>query len=168
MSDNQITQGRASKVNYRVWRNVSPVERAERLQAAISRVVNDESTEVIAADMGITRTALNMAFLEYAPGEWQQAQVARALTRLEVAQAKRDGMEAGTTRCDMVTLTLARDSEKSAQWQLERLCRRLFGQDVPISSGGAVTVNIGIRRGETVDAVTVEPSQSDVTRALTR
>lgn len=131
---------------YRVWRDVAPEVRAERLQTAIARVVDDESTADIAKDMGISRSALNMAFLEYAPTEWTHAQVARSVSYLEEAEKTRKQMESGEIECSKNMLTLARDKEKSAQWKLERLCRRLFGQDAPPQSSSGVTINIGIQR----------------------
>ena len=147
---------------YRTWRNVAPEIRTERLQTAIDRFVNDERTEDIANDMGMSRSALNMAFLEYAQADWQKAQVAKAVTALDMAQDRRDKMERGEIDCDANSLTLARDNEKSAQWKLERLCRRLFGQDAPPSSTSGVTINIGIQRDAAQQTVIdVEPRKID-------
>lgn len=126
---------------YRVWLDVPAEVRAAKLQAVIARVINDEKLADIAKDLGLSRSALNMALLEYSQEDWQKAQVARAVTELEQAQDERESAP------DMLTLVRARDREKSAQWKLERLMRRLFGQDAPAQSQ-AVQININLRRAD--------------------
>jgi monoamine oxidase len=143
-----LTEGKNKA--YRVWRGIDPKERAERLLQVISRVVNDEKTADIAKDLGISRSALNMALLEYCEEDWKRAQVARALTRAEKAQDLREKMENGEIAPDLTLLTLARDAEKSAQWQLERLLNRLFGQKQDVGSSSPVQINIGITRDAAV------------------
>jgi hypothetical protein len=108
---------------YRVWRSVPEAERNERLQGVITRFVNDEKLADIAKDIGLSHSALCMALLEYAEDDWKRAQVARAITRLEKSRTARD------EAADMLNLVRARDDEKSAQWELERLLRRLYGQE---------------------------------------
>jgi DNA-binding MarR family transcriptional regulator len=150
-----LTEGKNKA--YRVWRGIEPKARAEKLLEVITRVVNDEKTADIAKDLGISRSALNMALLEYCEEDWRRAQIARALTRTEKAQDLREKMENGEIPADIALLTLARDSEKSAQWQLERLLNRLFGQKQDVGSGSQVQINIGIRRNDAV-----QPLQSNV------
>jgi hypothetical protein len=123
---------------YRVWRDLAPEVRSERLQNVIARVVNDEKLVDIAKDFGLSRSALNMALLEYAEADWQRAQVARALSELEQATDERE------TAADALTLARARDREKSAQWKLERLLRRLFGQEAQINVA-QIAVQIGVQ-----------------------
>lgn len=144
---------------YRVWRNVPQEERSHRLQAVIGRVVNDEKLADIAKDIGLSRSALNMALLEYAEDDWKKAQVARAITRLERARDIRGEMLDGKRETEIGSLTLARDEEKSAQWELEKLMRRLFGQD-QAQQVSQVTIQIADLRGlGATNAVvrTVEP-----------
>jgi hypothetical protein len=117
---------------YRVWRNVSAEARQERLASVIERFVNDEKLADIALSLGISHSALNMALLEYAEDDWRRAQVARALTRLELATDERERAS------DVLSLARARDAEKSAQWQLERLLRRLYGQEQQQSASQVV------------------------------
>lgn len=124
--------------NYRVWRNVPTEERHERLQAIITRFVDGERLIDIAPSYGVSHAAICMALLEYAEDDWKRAQVAKALAELENTIDQRN--EAS----DALKLARARDAEKSAQWKLERLCRRLFGQDAPESAGRVhISINLG-------------------------
>lgn len=156
---------------YRVWRNITPEERKERLQEVIRRVVNDERTEVIAKDMGLSRSALNMALLEYAEEDWKRAQVARAQSRFDRARDIRERMLAlhkldateedvkNGIACTTEMLTLARDEEKSAQWELERLCRRIYGQDAPPAQSG-LTINLNLGGNGAVQSAKVIENDS--------
>ena len=129
---------------YRVWRNVSPEERTEKLQAVIARVVNDESIKDIAESMGMSRSALNMALLEYAEDDWRRAQVARALTRLDRARGLREELWNNKGERTNEALTLARDEEKSAQWELERLLSRLYGTKQEVTHNHQVAADAGL------------------------
>lgn len=119
---------------YRVWRNVAEAERQERLRTVIERFINDEKLADIAQSLNISHSALNMALLEYAEDDWRRAQIARALTKLELATDEREQAS------DVLSLARARDAEKSAQWQLERLLRRLYGQEAPASTAQVVVM----------------------------
>ena len=44
-----------------------------------------------------------------------------------------------------VDLARARESLRSAQWDLERVCRRIYGQDAPPNAAQAVQININLR-----------------------
>jgi hypothetical protein len=92
-------------------------------KAILLRYLSDESTEVIAADYGVTRQALSQFLLRHAEDDWKEAQVARAIARKEKAE---DDLE---TAADPLALAKARELLKAAQWDLERVCRRIYGQD---------------------------------------
>jgi hypothetical protein len=53
-------------------------------------------------------------------------------------------------------LARAREQLRGAQWDLERVCRRIYGQDVA-QVAQAVQVNINLRRESATDAVQHEP-----------
>jgi len=105
----------------------------------LQRYLSDESTKDIAASYGITRQALGQFLLKHAEEEWKDAQVARALARKE--QAEDEIERAG----DALSLARARELLKAAQWDLERVCRRIYGQDAP-TAAQAVQVIINLRR----------------------
>lgn len=88
----------------------------------LARYLGDERTADIAASFNVTRPALNMWLLEHAEDGWRKAQVARAVSRKESAE---DEIEKAD---DPLTLARAREKLRGAQWELERLYSRLFGQ----------------------------------------
>lgn len=116
-------------------------KRKELLQYVLSRAMEDMKLKDVAAELGVARTSLNQALLKYCEEDWKEAQVARALVNIEDAE---DGLESAT---DMLAVARARERLKSAQWHLEKLHRRLFGQDSPHALGsGTVHIHIGINR----------------------
>ena len=102
----------------------------------IERCLNGEYPKDIAPELGISRQALNDILLTYAEDEWKRCQVTRALTAKEKAE---DDLEAAD---DALALARARERLKAAQWDLERVCRRIYGQD------HGVTINIDSDWGE--------------------
>jgi hypothetical protein len=73
--------------------------------------------------------------------EWKSAQVGAAIERLEKAKALMDSAQS------MQDIAQARESARLAQWDLERVCRRIYGTDAPPQLGqGVVQINIGISR----------------------
>jgi hypothetical protein len=57
-------------------------------------------------------------------------------------------------------LARARELLKAAQWDLEKVCRRIYGQDVQADQLGKVNIvlNIGQQRSEPLDVVGEEIS----------
>jgi transposase-like protein len=120
------------------------------------RALNGERQADIAKDIGVHQTALSQALLKHCEEEWKDVQVARAWANVEDAEQELE------IAPDMTTIARARERLKSAQWQLERLHRRLFGQEAPAHLGsGTVHINIGINRGtpdvHVVDSIDVTP-----------
>ena len=110
----------------------------------LKRYLSDESTKAIAASYGVTRQALGQYLLKNAEQEWRDAQVARAIARKESAE---DDLE---TAHDALSLARARERLRAAQWDLERVCRRIYGQDAPVTAQ-AVQININLRRDAQTD-----------------
>jgi hypothetical protein len=102
----------------------------------ITRYLSDEKTKDIAASYGVDRSALNYFLLRACEADWKDAQSARAITQLE--QAKEE-LEAAA---DAFTLARARERLRSAQWDLERLLSRLFGQKQEVSHTVAPVLHI--------------------------
>lgn len=121
-------------------------KRKELIESVLHRALNDEKLADIAKDIGVSRSGINQALLKYSEEEWKSVQSARALTELQSAEQELE------TAPDMLTVSRARERLRSAQWQLERLHRRLFGQqDQAVSGGSAVQINIGIVRRSGTD-----------------
>lgn len=88
----------------------------------LQRYFSDESTNDIAASYGVTRQALSYFLLKHAEEDWRAAQVSRAIARKEKAE---DDLKDAR---DPVCLARAREELRGAQWELERLYSRVFGQ----------------------------------------
>ena len=52
------------------------------------------------------------------------------------------------TASDALSLARARERVRAAQWELERTCRRIYGQDQPPAGVNAVQININLRRDQ--------------------
>jgi hypothetical protein len=122
----------------------------------LTRVLAEESTKDIAASYGVTRSALNQWLLANAEEDWKTVQVIRAHKRKEEAQDEID------TATDALSLARAREKLKAAQWDLERVCRRIYGQDVTPDQLGrvSITLNIGGDNATTHRTIDVSPDKS--------
>lgn len=105
----------------------------------LDRYLGEENSVEIAKSLGVTKAALSYFMLKYAEDQWKDAQLVKALIRKEAAETKLE------TADNQLELTRAREMLKSAQWDLERVCRRIYGQDQPATSQ-AVQINISLRR----------------------
>ena len=126
--------------------------KAASVTEVINRVLIEESTKDIAASYGVTRSALNKWLLNSDEEQWKAAQFIRAFKRKEEAE---DAMEAAH---DALSLARAEKLLRAAQWDLERVCRRIYGQDAPPAGANAVQININLR-GKPQDVV-VEADKS--------
>ena len=123
-----------------------------------------KKTEEIAERYGVTRQGLGYWLRNNAENQWKEAQVTLAIERKEKAEdefkAIRDEVDgADKDQRDrlQLRLSLARESLKAAQWDLERVCRRIYGDD-------KVALNINGQAGMTVQLVsfTTSPSSQPV------
>lgn len=137
----------------------------------ISRILNDESTKDIATSLGVSRRGLNDWLLKHCEDDWKSAQIAKALTRKEQAEDDLERVSGETmsgkqgegdaevmlTREDApmqsVKLRAAEIRLKAAQWDLERILKRIYGQEQN-NNQSPVVINIGIKRGQTIDVST--------------
>jgi predicted DNA-binding protein YlxM (UPF0122 family) len=131
-----------------------PALRGADPKTILARYLSDESTKDIAKDFGVSRQALGQFLLKHAETEWKEAQVARAIARKEQAEDDMEGIASRIEGADKeerdrltLTLSLARERLKAAQWDLERVCRRIYGQDVTPDQLGrvSITLNIGVQ-----------------------
>jgi predicted DNA-binding protein YlxM (UPF0122 family) len=146
-----------------------PALRDQDPKTILARYLSDESTKDIAASYGVTRQALGQYLLKHTEAEWKDAQVARAIARKEQAE---DNLETIGTKIetadkeqrDRLTLSLAhaRETLKAAQWDLERVCRRIYGQDVSPDQLGriSITLNIGEKLDTPFHTIDATPNES--------
>lgn len=121
---------------------VKPAPLAEvTAESILDRYLSNEPTAEIAKSLGVTHQALSKHMLKHAMGDWQQAQVARAMARKERAEQDLEDLRNGSylndhgerVLIDAVSIACARERLKSAQWDLERVCRRIYGANVELT-----------------------------------
>lgn len=116
-------------------------------EVVLDRYLAGETSPEIAESLGVTKQALSHWLIQNAEGEWKSAQIIKALNRKDEAETL---MDSASTPLD---LARAREQLRGAQWDLERVCRRIYGQDAPPSSVVPIQINIGIRRADATNAV---------------
>lgn len=92
-------------------------------------------TAEIANSLGTTKEKLGFFLRKHSPEDWKEAQVIRELRRKEEAE---DEIDAAT---DLLQLNKANAKLKSAQWRLERVCRRIYGETKEPENQRAVIIN---------------------------
>ncbi len=121
-------------------------------QAILSRYIGEETTKDIAASLGVSRPALTNWLIKKGEDEWRDAQIVRAIERKEratddideIADKLRKGVEQTQVPALMALHKVAESQLKSAQWDLERTYRKLYGQYEPPAITTPVQINIGI------------------------
>lgn len=116
-------------------------------QQVLERYLAGETSPQIAKTLGVTKQALSYWLCEVADKEWKSAQFVKAYSRKESAE---ELMESADNPLD---LARARELLKSAQWDLERVCRRIYGQDAPPAGAAAIQINIQMRGDSATNAV---------------
>ena len=111
----------------------------------LQRYLSDETSLQIADSLGITRQALSAWLINTAEDEWIAAQIARAAARKDKAD---DAMDCAT---DGLELARAREQLKSAQWDLEKLFRRIYGDKIQVDH--TVTLDTSDALGAASDLV---------------
>ena len=103
------------------------------------RYLDGEEIADIAVEYKVTTPRLYQLLVEGDSDAWRSAQSAKALQAFQVTL---DAMNASE---DGLSLARAREAHKSAQWQLEKLLRRLYGEDktaVNINAAGQVAIQV--------------------------
>ena len=119
--------------------NLPTEERLQIVSDALQRYQRGETVLDISASLGIEPTTLYRAFLAEREQDWKDAKITHALVAVE--NAEKGIVEAQ----DNLALLRARATADLARWHLERLMRRLYGQDAP-GAQVAVQVNVNLSR----------------------
>lgn len=101
-------------INSNALRDVEP-------QSIIQAIMAGERARDIAQRLECSTPAIYQHLLKYAEADWRNAQVAKALALRDKAE---EDLEVAS---DALSLARARETLKSAQWSLERLLSRLYG-----------------------------------------
>jgi transposase len=152
------------------------------IEAALA--MYEEGIEIgdAAKELDVPARTIHRWLATNAQDRWHEAQKGRALADYEGARKRRDDARSAledlkaTLETENVKepaernwrLTHAREVLRAAdtelnhqQWLLERLLRRIYGQEAPQQTGGLVQINIGIRRNsDTVDAQVIESDRN--------
>jgi transposase len=139
-----------------------PAEQRTQIAAEILQAYQQgEEVADLAPNYGVSDVTLYALLIREHEDAWKEAQRARALARSErvntelarlrtEAQTAPDALSLARTR---EQIRIAEANQRSAQWELERVYRRIYGQDAGAHAGAAVNININLRRsnGEIVD-----------------
>lgn len=134
-------------------------------QAIIQQYLDGKKTEEIAKHFGITRQGLGYWLRKHAETEWKESQVIAALERKDKAEDIYDDIQRRIETADKderdrltLMLSLAREKLKAAQWDLERVCRRIYGDDRAAQVSGLASLTIEIRGG----SATISPQTPEM------
>ncbi|MCR4298098.1 MAG: hypothetical protein NUV75_04985, partial [Gallionella sp.] len=119
-----------------------------------SRYLDGEDIASLAVEYDVTRDRLYQILVEGDSDAWRSAQSAKALTAFQ------DTKEQLESAPDGLSLARARELHKSAQWQLEKLLRRLYGDDktaINVNAAGQVSIQIVSYSGQ--DQPVIAPQQ---------
>jgi hypothetical protein len=101
---------------------LSEERRAQIADEVLARYLHGEQVAAMAPEFNTSDVTLYALLLRDHEQEWKDAQIARALARLEKNQT------AIEFAADPLSLARARELVRSAQWELERILSRIFGQ----------------------------------------
>jgi transposase len=143
------------------------------INAALALYDEGKEIEDAAKELDVPARTIHRWLASNAVDRWHEAQKGRALADYESTRKRRDdardtleqlkqtleteGIKESAERnwrlAHAREVLKAADTELDHQkWLLERLIRRIYGQDAPPATA-AVQINIGIRRGEPLDVV---------------
>jgi hypothetical protein len=122
-----------------------PAEERGAVLDNVIEVFHLKSLEEIAGGLKVTPATLTRYLIKEREEAWKAARFAKALIESEKAEA------ALSTADDMFKVNKAEKQLKAAQWQLERLNRKLYGQQAPDEGPHdnlQIILNIGIDRSQ--------------------
>lgn len=128
-------------------KDMTPERRLEIANSVLERYMHGAQIAEIAKEYQTSDVTIYALLLREHEQDWADVQRARALARLE------SGMKSLEDAPDALSLGRARELVKSAQWELERLLDRLYGQKshVTIESVGDLGDRLRRARERTID-----------------
>ncbi len=106
----------------------------EIAQQVLSRYMDGETIGDIAKQLEVSPERLYIILLEHCEEDWKKAQAAKASHLLD------NDIREIKSSDSMLALGRARESAKLHTWRLERVARRMYGQDQPQVQ---INVNVG-------------------------
>jgi transposase-like protein len=156
----------------RPMKDLPAERRAQVALEVLQAYASGEEVADLAPNYGVSDVTLYALLIRDHEEAWKQAQVSRALAkrdqstgdlarlRLQLQSATQDNEDGTKTPHDMLSLArikeqvkLAEIQAKRAEWELERVYRRVYGQDVPADQAGRVSITLNIRGDDATNAV---------------
>ena len=112
------------------------IEQASIAQELLNGYLNGANMADLARQRGFSTASGYSLLIRFHEQAWKDAQIGKALETLEAAEAK---MASAT---DHLELARSEKMVKAAQWKLERLLSRVYGQERQVTPG-VVVIQIG-------------------------
>jgi hypothetical protein len=133
--------------HYNPIRAMPEADRLALLDAILSHYENGTSIYEIAEKLGVDNASIYRQLIKHRLEDWKEVRGARYHAQVEEAEKV---MREAT---DPLAVTRAREQLANARWMLERLQRRIYGQEQQGGAGNAVQINISLRRESATSAV---------------
>lgn len=137
--------------HYNPIKHLPEAERNKLLDTLIDQYECGQSIYALAERLGVCNTTLYRQLVKHRTEDWKEVSAARYQSIIERCEKQIENAS------DALAVTRAREELANARWMLERLQRRIYGQDQPASGTNAVQININLR-GE---PATIAPQQSE-------
>lgn len=120
-------------------------------ETILERLRAGEKPVAIAADLKVSHVALYQFLIRNAPEEWASLSASRSLTKIEEAE---DELGDAKLSPDGVSVARSREKARLAQWNLERMAPRMYGDTK--NQGNGVNIQVVIQRDGSADANIIE------------
>lgn len=133
--------------HYNPIKSLPEADRDALLDNILAHYENGASIYALAEKLGIDNASLYRQLIKHRLEDWKEVRSARYHSLIE--EAEKDMKEAR----DPLTVTRAREQLANARWMLERLQRRIYGQDQVASTVVPVQINInmGAQQPQAID-----------------
>ena len=119
---------------------MTEADRSKLLDTVLDQYECGQPVSTLAAALGIDDATIYRNLAKYRPDEWIEISSARAHARVEQAAKELE------LAPDAIAVARAREQLAHQRWLLERLNRRMFGQDSTPGHNAALQININLVR----------------------
>ena len=118
---------------------LSKEDKSKLLDLILAHYENGASIYELAEKLGVNNATLYRSLVKHRQDEWVEVRGARYHAEVEDAEKE---MKAAT---DPLAVTRARERLANARWMLERLQRKIYGQDIPVDRAAGISISINLR-----------------------
>ena len=160
MTESTYKAAQGTALAKRPLNNLPAAKRTQIAREVLEAYERGEEVADIAPNYGVSDVTLYALLVRDHEDAWKQAQISRGVAKsarasndLEDLRAQlRSATQKGTeTPHDALSLARIREQvrvaeiqAKRAEWELERVYRRVYGQDVPTDQAGRVSITLNI------------------------